>query len=120
MTCAVGGRVRCPPRPGAGPARRRGVVAFGVSECNHLLMRGLTIRNIDEPTLRWLRRRAADRGRSLNSELLDLLAVVRGDELAARMRGPLAASARRARALGVRTPASGAAIVRASRDARGR
>ena len=83
-------------------------------------MRGLTIRNLDEDTLSWLRRRAAARGRSLNSELLDLIAVARGDEIAAKKRGPLAASARLARALGVRTPATGVAILRDERARRGR
>ena len=83
-------------------------------------MRALTIRNLDETTLRWLRRRADQRGQSLNAELLDLLSVARGDELAATMRGPAAASARRARALGVRTRASGMSILREARDRRGK
>jgi plasmid stability protein len=79
-------------------------------------VRSLTIRNLDEATLEWLRRRAKVHGRSLNSEILDLVAVARGDEVAARQgSSAVAGSARRARELGVRTPASSARILRGDR-----
>lgn len=83
-------------------------------------MRGLTIRNLDDTLLGWLRERAGSHGRSLNAELLDILEATRGDELVARRKGPVAASARRAKALGIRTPRSSADVVRAMRDARSR
>ena len=82
-------------------------------------MASLTIRGIPTDDLRWLRSRAAEGGRSLNREMLDLLAVARADEEAARSpRNPFARTLRRARALGIRTPASGKHIVRRDRDAR--
>ncbi len=83
-------------------------------------MRGLTLRNLDDTTLGWLRERAESHGRSMNAELLDILQTTRGDELVARRRGPVAASARRAKALGIRTSRSSADIARAMRDARSR
>ena len=79
-------------------------------------MAGLTIRDLDEDTLNWLRRRARERGTSLNKELLEILATVRGDEVARRLPGPAAASARLARELGVRTRRSGD-LIRRARDA---
>jgi plasmid stability protein len=78
----------------------------------------LTIRNIPEAQLRWLRARAEERGRSLNAELLDVLAVARADELAARSpKNAFARSLLRARALGVRTKPTSARILRRDRDA---
>jgi plasmid stability protein len=82
-------------------------------------MAGLTIRNLDADLLAWLRERASANQRSLNAELLDVLSVARGDEIAATLTHPAAASARKARALGVRTPRS-AQLLRAERDRRGR
>lgn len=82
-------------------------------------MSGLTIRNLDAATRDWLRARADAHGRSLNAELLDILAVARADELAATLDHPAARSLRLARSLGVRTPPSASAL-RAARDARGR
>lgn len=79
----------------------------------------MTIRNLDEETHEWLRARADAHGRSLNAELLDILAVARADELAATLTHPAAESHRLARSLGVRTPRSGQ-VLRAQRDARGR
>jgi len=77
----------------------------------------LTIRNVDDEMLGWLRERAAAHARSVNAELLDILAVARADELAAAApRNPFARSLRRARAIGVRTPSSSAGIVREDRD----
>lgn len=83
-------------------------------------MRGLTIRNLEDDTLDWLRERAEAHGRSLNAELLDMLAVMRADELAASRRDAIGATLRRARAMGVRTRSTGAAIVREARDRRAR
>ena len=61
--------------------------------------------------------RAAAHHRSINAELLDLLAVSRADELAAlRADSPFAKSYRRAKALGVRTPSTSTATVRSDRD----
>jgi len=80
-------------------------------------MPSLTIRNITEDQLEWLRSKAKERGRSLNAEVLDLLAVARADELAAsHPESPFARSLLRARALGVRTPSSSRRIVRSDRD----
>jgi len=77
----------------------------------------LTLRNVDEVTLDWLRARAAAHARSLNAELLDILAVARTDELAqGSSRNPFARSFQRARALGVRTPSTSARILREDRD----
>jgi len=77
----------------------------------------LTLRNVDDETLRWLRARAAAHARSLNSELLDILSVARADELAeAAPANPFARTFRRARAIGVRTPSTSARIVREDRD----
>ncbi len=77
----------------------------------------LTLRNVDDATLDWLRVRAAAHARSLNTELLDILAVARTDELAGNAaRNPFARSFRRARALGVRTPSTSARILREDRD----
>ncbi len=79
-------------------------------------MPALTIRNLDDEELRWLRTRAAEHGRSLNAELLDLIAVARGDETARKMtRNPFARTSLRARERGVRTPPTSTAIVRNSR-----
>ena len=94
------------------------MVAVGAAECNHPAMAGLTLR-LDEETHEWLRARADANGRSLNAELLDILAVARADELAATLTHPAAQSHRLARSLGVRTPRS-ARVLRAQRDARGR
>lgn len=79
-------------------------------------MANLSLRNVDEDLLAWLRSRAATHGRSVNAELLDLIAVARSDEMAAESTSPFAASARRARALGVRTPATSRGVVREDRD----
>lgn len=80
-------------------------------------MPSITIRQIPEDQLQWLRMRAAEHGRSLNGELLDLLAVLRADELAAmEPDNSVAKSYRRAKALGVRTPSTAAAAVRTDRD----
>lgn len=38
-------------------------------------MRTLTLRNVSEDTLHWLRGRAAAQSRSVSAELLDLIAV---------------------------------------------
>ena len=80
-------------------------------------MAGLTVRNLPKETLRWLRARAAERGRSLNSELLDLIAVAQGDDLArSRSKNPFARTWLRARRLGVRTSSTSRRVVRADRD----
>jgi plasmid stability protein len=80
-------------------------------------MPSLTIRNIPDRQLVWLRTRADQRGRSLNAEVLDLLEVARADEIAARRSGnPFAKTLLRARSLGVRTTASSRRIVRRDRD----
>ena len=79
-------------------------------------MATLSLRNVDAETLSWLRARAAAHGKSVNAELLDLLAIARTDELAAASTSPFAASLRRARALGVRTPSTSRSLVRADRD----
>ncbi len=80
-------------------------------------MPSITIRKIPEEQLQWLRMRAAEHGRSVNAELLDLLAVLRADELATlETDSPFAKSYRRARALGVRTPSSSTATIRSDRD----
>lgn len=77
----------------------------------------LTLRNVDDATLDWLRSRAAAHARSLNAELLDILAVTRTDELArGSSRNPFARSFERARTLGVRTPSTSARISREDRD----
>ena len=76
----------------------------------------LTVRNVDDATLDWLRARAAAHARSLNAELLDILAVTRTDELARSASGsPFARSFQRARALGVRTSSTSARILREDR-----
>ncbi len=83
-------------------------------------MRALTIRNLEDDELRWLRMRAAEHGRSLNAELLDLIAVARGDEIAAKMpSSPFAKTAVRARKGGVRTPPTSTAMVRNGRNRTG-
>ncbi|MBQ03014.1 MAG: hypothetical protein CL477_20325 [Acidobacteria bacterium] len=80
-------------------------------------MPSITIRKLPEEQLQWLRMRAAEHNRSVNAELLDLLAVLRADELAAlETDSPFAKSYRRAKALGVRTPSSSTATVRSDRD----
>ena len=80
-------------------------------------MPSITVRQVPEDQLQWLRMKAAEHGRSLNAELLDLLAVVRADELAAaESDSPVAKSYRRARTLGVRTPSTSAVTVRSDRD----
>jgi plasmid stability protein len=104
-----------------GPERRGTSVVVPVASrrvgCNHPFVAGITLRNLDDDLFDWLRARAASRGTSLNSELLEILAVARGDEVAARARGPAAASARAARVLGVRTARS-ADHLRRDRDRR--
>ena len=79
-------------------------------------MATLSLRSLDENTLDWLRSRAAAHGKSVNAELLELIAVARTDELAAESASPFAKSLRRARALGVRSPSTSRGIVRADRD----
>lgn len=82
-------------------------------------MPSLTIRNIPEPQLKWLRARADQRGRSLNAEILELLAVARADELAARRPdNAFAQTLLRARSLGARTGSS-RRLVRRDRDRNG-
>ncbi len=79
-------------------------------------MPSLTVRAIPEEQLRWLRARALRGARSLNREVLELLAVARADELAAaKPESAFARSLRLARRLGVRTAASSSAIVRRDR-----
>lgn len=76
----------------------------------------LTIRDIDREVMRWLRTRAAIHERSMNKELLDILRIARADEMAeAAGENPFAASYRRARSRGIRTPSS-LSIVREARD----
>ncbi len=80
-------------------------------------MPSITIRKLPEEQLQWLRMRAAEHNRSVNAELLDLLAVLRADELAAlETNSPFAKSYRRAKSIGVRTPSSSTATVRSDRD----
>ena len=82
-------------------------------------MPNLTLRRLDDDTMRWLRLRAATHGRSVNAEILDLLRVARADEVAeAAGDNPFAASYRKARARGVRTPGTAREIVRADRNGR--
>lgn len=66
------------------------------------------IRNLDDETLGWLRSRAAANGRSLNAELIEVLAVARGDEIAARDRrqGPRSCRQKRPPREGARCPYS--------------
>ena len=79
-------------------------------------MPSITIRQVPAEQLQWLRMRAAEHGRSLNAELLDLLAVLRADELAAvEPDSPVGKSYRRAKTLGVRTPSTSAVTVRSDR-----
>jgi plasmid stability protein len=93
------------------------IVAFALTRCNHGFMPGLTVRNLSKETLRWLRARAAHRGRSLNSELLDLIAVARVDDLAReRASSPFAHTWLLARKLGVRTVSTSRRSIRADRD----
>jgi len=80
-------------------------------------MAGITIRSVDDEILAWLRERATRRGTSMNTELLEILSVAHGDETASGARGPAAASARKARALGVRTRRS-ANLLRRDRETR--
>jgi plasmid stability protein len=82
-------------------------------------MAGLTVRNLGADTLEWLRDRAAEHRRSVNAELLEILSVARGDEIAAAMSGPAAATARKARVMGVRTRRS-AELLRRDRERHGR
>jgi plasmid stability protein len=80
-------------------------------------MPSLTLRGIDNETLRWLRLRAAQHGRSLNAELLDLLEVVKADEMAERRSfHAIARGYLRTRARGIRTKSTSKDIVRADRD----
>jgi len=82
-------------------------------------MPNLTLRRIDDETMHWLRNRSAVHGCSINAELLDILQVARADELAEdQPDSPFAATYRKARAMGVRTPSTAQAIVRADRDGR--
>jgi plasmid stability protein len=76
----------------------------------------LKLRDLDETTYAWLRSQAAAHGQSVNAELLDLIATARADHLAAESASPFARCMRRARVLGVRTPATSRRIVRADRD----
>lgn len=80
-----------------------------------LAMPGVTIRNLDDELLEWLRERATVHHRSLSAEVIDILSVSRGDEIAAAMAGPLAATVRKAKRLGVRTRCS-ADLLRADRE----
>lgn len=80
-------------------------------------MAGLTIRGIPGEDLDWLRERAARHGRSLNAEMLELIAVARADDLAAEhAESPFARTWTLARKLGVRTSPEARRIVRADRD----
>lgn len=80
-------------------------------------MRTLTLRNVSDETLRWLRGRAAAHARSVNAELLDLISVARADELAAQHpESPFARTYARARSRGVRTPSTSGTIARTDRD----
>lgn len=80
-------------------------------------MPNLNVRNIDEDLLRWIRRRAAEHGHSMNQELLDMLAVLRADETAEQHSDhPLARGFLDTRSRGIRTPSSGARILREDRD----
>ncbi len=80
-------------------------------------MRTLTLRNVSDDTLHWLRGRAAAHSRSVNAEILDLIAVARADESAAQHPdNPFAESHRLARRRGVRTPSTSRRIIRADRD----
>ena len=76
----------------------------------------LNLRGLDEGTLGWLRSRAAAHGRSVNAELLDLIAVARTDETVAGSASPFAKSHHRARALGFSSASTSRGIVRADRD----
>ncbi|MBK7975095.1 MAG: hypothetical protein IPK07_18035 [Deltaproteobacteria bacterium] len=80
-------------------------------------MKTLTLRNVSDETLRWLRGRAAAHERSVNAEILDLLSVARADELAEQhATNPFARTFIEARRRGVRTTPSSRKIVRADRD----
>ncbi len=82
-------------------------------------MAALTIRKLSDEAMRWLRRRAAVHGRSLNAELLDLLEVARADETAeAHENHPVSRTYLHARQRGVRTSSSAQSIIRADRDRR--
>jgi plasmid stability protein len=82
-------------------------------------MAAVTIRDVDDALLDWLRAQASAHRRSLNAELLEILSVAQGDQVAASRSGPVAASARKARALGVRTRPSGD-LLHEARERRGR
>jgi len=83
------------------------------------MQRHLILENIDEETMSWLRRQSAAHGCSVSEELLDILWVVRADEVADYYRdNPFAATLRKARAMAVRTVATSQVIVRTDRDAR--
>jgi plasmid stability protein len=93
------------------------MVVLPAKEC--ITMPNLPLRRLDDDTLHWLRSRAASHGQSVNAEILDLLRVARADELAEGSEdNPFAASYRKARARGIRTPGTAQDIVRADRDAR--
>jgi len=80
-------------------------------------MRNFNIRNIDDELLSWIRKRAAEHGHSMNTELLEMLNVFRTDEWAANHRdNPVAKSWLRARDRGIQTPSDSVEILRADRD----
>jgi plasmid stability protein len=80
-------------------------------------MPNLNIRNVEEALLRWLRRRAAEHGHSMNQEVLDALAVLRADEAAERRADhPVARAYLKTRDRGIRSPATGARMIREDRD----
>ena len=72
----------------------------------------LSIKNVPEETVRWLRDRAARRRRSLQGELLS---IVESAARAERIWSPAEALAE-VRRLGVITPGESAQMVRADRD----
>lgn len=87
--------------------------------CNHGFVSSLTLRNLDEPMLHWLRAEAASHRRSLNSEVLDLLRIAQVDALAAAHRdNPFAQTLIKARKRGVRTSSTAREVVRRGRDVR--
>lgn len=77
----------------------------------------LTIRNIPRPVLERLKARAAERHRSLQGELLEIL------EVASLETGPRLTAAglrNRVRAMGLESAADSTAMIRADRDGPGR
>lgn len=79
-------------------------------------MSNLMLRQIDSVTMSWLRTRAQQHRRSMNTELLTILRTVRTDELAlAHADNAFAKSYLKAKALGIGTESSATEIVRADR-----